>query len=119
MFWCSESNVLRIEALPEVWFDYNKAFSTVTEFYGGSANIASSDSFVGTELVEGDTVSLAPELVALILDMSPHFTSTSSGHQSSVHLPLVPWCSHLLPQAIQFAASSLTCKVSFLSFYTH
>lgn len=30
----SDSNVLRVEALPGEWFEYNTSFATVTEFYG-------------------------------------------------------------------------------------
>lgn len=30
----SDSKALRIEKLPQGWFEYNKAFSTVSEFYG-------------------------------------------------------------------------------------
>ena len=34
IFRFSDSNVLRVEALPEGWFEYNCAFTAVTEFYG-------------------------------------------------------------------------------------
>ena len=34
---CSGSNGLRYEELPGEWFDYNKAFPTVTDFYGSSS----------------------------------------------------------------------------------
>ncbi len=35
--------MLRVEALPESWFEYNNAFTTVTEFYAKTANFSSTD----------------------------------------------------------------------------
>lgn len=36
----SESSVLRVEALPEEWFEYNNAFATITDFYGKTSTSA-------------------------------------------------------------------------------
>lgn len=52
MVLCSEGNVLRVEELPGGWFEYNNAFTTVTEFYGEPLADSDEDS-VTTRPAEG------------------------------------------------------------------
>lgn len=53
---CSGGDGLRYEELPGEWFDYNKAFPTVTDFYGSSTSSSSSSSSTPTETVtDGET----------------------------------------------------------------
>ena len=49
---CSGSNGLRYEELPGEWFDYNKAFPTVTDFYGSSS---ANPSPTPSETADGET----------------------------------------------------------------
>ena len=56
LFLCSGSGGLRYEELPGEWFDYNKAFPTVTGFYGSSSSSPSPGSAT-SEATDGDTSS--------------------------------------------------------------
>jgi hypothetical protein len=54
---CSGSDGLRYEELPGEWFDYNKAFPTVTDFYGSLSTNPSPDGPTPSEAADGDTSS--------------------------------------------------------------
>ncbi len=60
LYFCLSSGVsgLRLEKLPEEWFEYNKAFPTVTEFYG-SAQTATADEGEAKRLDGGGAPMLA------------------------------------------------------------
>ena len=69
-FIVSDLNVLRVEAVPPGWFEYNRAFSVVTEFYGNLEN-TSIDSSKRAEGINNNII---------IIFSTKSFLSTSGGY---------------------------------------
>ena len=136
---CSGNKGLRYEELPGEWFDYNKAFPTVTDFYGSSsANLSPSPTPTPSETVDGDTSPSSMDttkmaegkdkglfLVQFCFVITEDYYYTTSTqcynvlfssapdcYQSSLNLSVLSWSSHSSLKGLQATKSSHYSQVS-------